>query len=339
MIEKMEKSNPLLRLMKKFQKGARPVTHMGPFLPLVRIKERGLPFNDIMRNSQAMTEAALMSFELGFESTVLPFDLNVEAEMLGARVRYHDGFDGNPVYPTIADKPFTPGDDIAIPDALAEKGRMPAILKTIGSLKECAKDRGAVGVFIPGPFTLAGQVLDMDALYVMLLKQPGKAMRLFEQLTTFINQLIDLYIYAGADFMIVVEGGGASISPKTFRKLLLPSMQHILKPKKIPQITFFFGSSREIIEFMLACDTDGILLDKECDIEKTRGLIPETIPLFGQCGGFDMLANATPAEVTDKVHRCLDLGFTTVCPPADVYPPARIENIEAFVRALQEYDK
>ena len=85
-----------------------------------------MPFNDTMRDSQAMTEAALMSFEFGFESTVLPFDLNVEAEMLGARVQYHDGFDGNPVYPTIADKSFTPEDDIEIPDALAEKGRMPA---------------------------------------------------------------------------------------------------------------------------------------------------------------------------------------------------------------------
>ena len=32
MIEKMEESNPLIRLMKKFQKGTRPVTHMGPFM-------------------------------------------------------------------------------------------------------------------------------------------------------------------------------------------------------------------------------------------------------------------------------------------------------------------
>jgi len=97
MIEKMEESNPLVRLMKKFQKGTIPVAPMGPFLPLVHIKERGLPFNDIMRDSQAMTEAALMSFEFGFESTVLPFDLIVEAEMLGARLRYHDRFDGNSV--------------------------------------------------------------------------------------------------------------------------------------------------------------------------------------------------------------------------------------------------
>ena len=337
MIDKMETSDPLVRLMKKYQKGARPVVHMGPFLPLVLIKERGLPFNDILRDSQAMTEAALMSFEFGFESTVLPFDLNVEAEMLGARVQYQEGFDGNPVYPTIAEKPFTPEDNIEIPDALAKKGRMPAILKTIGSLKGRAGVRGAVGVCIPGPFTLAGQVLDIDALYLMLLKQPDKSLRLFEQLTAFIHRLIDLYFDAGADFMIVVEGGGAAIAPKTFRKLLLPYMRAILKPRKLPQIAFFFGNSREIVEFMLACDSDGILLDKECDIENVRGLIPRGMPLFGECGGYDMLATATPQEITEKVHRCLEMGFTSVCPPADIYPPARLENIEAFVKALKSY--
>jgi [methyl-Co(III) methanol-specific corrinoid protein]:coenzyme M methyltransferase len=339
MIQNMDKNNPLVQLMKKFQKGTRPAIHMGPFLPLIRIKERGLPFNDVMRDSIAMTEAALMSFEFGFESTVLPFDLNVEAEMLGAQVRYHDGFDGNPVYPTIATKPFTPEEDIKIPDALLEKGRISTILKAIGATKEQAEDRGAVGVFIPGPFTLAGQVMDMDALYKMVLKQPEKMLRLFEQLTAFINQLIDLYIGAGADFMIVVEGCGASIAPKTFRKFLSPFLKEILKPHNIPQIAFFFGNSMDIIECMLACDTDGILLDKGHNIKKIRELIPGVIPLFGECGGLDMLANSTPAKITEKVHHCLDSGFTTVCPPADIYPPARIENIDAFVKALQEYQE
>ena len=149
--------------------------------------------------------------------------------------------------------------------------------------------------------------------------------------------MIDLYIAAGADFMIVVEGGGSSIAPKTFRKLLLPFIQDILKPKKMPQIAFFSGSSRAIIEFMLACDADGILLEKECDIEKSRGLIPEGMPFFGECGSYDMLSTSTPQEITEKVYRCLERGFTSVCPPADIYPPAKIENIEAFVKAVKGY--
>ena len=105
----------------------------------------------------------------------------------------------------------------------------------------------------------------------------------------------------------------------------------------MPRIAFFFGNSREMIEFMLACNADGILLDKECDIEKARGLIPGSMPLFGECGGSDLLSTATPQEITEKVHRCLDMGFTSVCPPADIYPPAKMENIEAFVKALKSY--
>lgn len=56
--------NSLVDLMEKFQKGSKPALHLGPFLPLARIKERGLSFNDIMKDPQAMTEAALMNYEL-----------------------------------------------------------------------------------------------------------------------------------------------------------------------------------------------------------------------------------------------------------------------------------
>ena len=337
MIKEMETNNPLIRLMEKYQKGNKPAFHLSPFLPLARIRERGLPFNDIMRDPHAMTEAALMSFEFGFESTVLPFDLNVEAEILGAEVRYHEGFDGHPVYPTIADKPATTVDDIKIPDAIAEKGRMPAILKTIRSIKACAQDMGAVGAFIPGPFSLAGQVMDMDELFLMTLKKPEPTREIFERLTEFIINLKEVYISAGIDFMMVWEGAGAAISPKAFCKFLLPCMQAIFKSKKVPQVVSLSGSSDQFIELMLACNPDGIALDDECDIQKARELIPDSIPLVSGCGAYDMLADATPAAITEKVKRYLDMGFTTVLLPADIYPPARIENIEAFVRALHEY--
>ena len=333
----MEMNNPLVQLMEKYQKGNKPTFHVGPFLSLARIRERGLPFNDILRDSQAMTEAALLSFEFGFESTVLPFDLNVEAEILGAGVRYHEGFDGHPVYPTISAKPVTTVDDIEIPNALAKKGRMPVILKTIRSIKERAQDKGAVGIFMPGPFTLAGQVMDMDELFLMLMKQPESTRKILQRLTEFIVQLKEIYVHAGIDFMMIVEGGGATISPIMFHELILPCIQDIFKSKKVPLVISLFGNSDKFVELMLECDPDGIVLDKEYSIENTKEIIPVSIPLFSRCGSNDMLANATPAAITEKVNRYLDMGFTTVGPPADIYPPGRIENIEAFVKALQEY--
>lgn len=156
-------------------------------------------------------------------------------------------------------------------------------------------------------------------------------------MTEFLIRLKDVYIRAGIDFILVVEGGGAAISPKAFHKMVLPRMQEIFSVKTVPQIAYVFGHSDNYAELVQACEPDGIALDKECSVEKAREFLDEPIPLFGACGRYDLLANATPVEITAKVHRCLDMGFTTVGPPADIYPPARLENITAFVRAFKEY--
>ena len=97
----------------------------------------------------------------------------------------------------------------------------------------------------------------MDELFVMLLKQPEPTRKIFEKLTEFILKLKDVYIRAGIDFFLVVEGGGAAISPKAFRELLLPCMQDIFKSKMVPQIVYIFGTSEKFVELMLACDPDG----------------------------------------------------------------------------------
>jgi [methyl-Co(III) methanol/glycine betaine-specific corrinoid protein]:coenzyme M methyltransferase len=214
---------------------------------------------------------------------------------------------------------------------------MPVILETIRSIKDRARDQGPIGVFLPGPFTLAGQVMDVDELYLMLLKQPASSRKIFERLTMLIHKLIDVYVREGVDFMVVVEGGGASISPQIYGKLIQPCMQDIFSAKKIPQVISLFGNSEKVVEFMLACDPDGIVLDKDSRMETAGDLLPESMPVFTECGSYDMLATATPDTITEKVNRYLDMGFTTVNPPADIYPPAKNENIEAFVRALRNY--
>ena len=284
-----------------------------------------------------MTAVARMNFELGFESTVVPFDLNVEAEILGARVCYHDGFDGYPVYPTIAHRPVAEAEDVAIPTDIRTSGRMPAILHTICSLKNSGSDPGAVGAFIPGPFTLAGQVMEPEQLFMMLLKKPDQARRILERLTDFINALKSVYAAAGVDFMVVEEGGAAGVSPGIFGQLLLPNLQAIFAEKPCPMAISFIGGTDQSLDFLLACDPDGVGIDRQCDTAGAREKIPAALPLFSGCGAHDMLANAGPETIAAAVRRRLDLGATAVGPPADIYPPAKMENIAAFVRAVREY--
>ncbi len=138
--------------------------------------------------------------------------------------------------------------------------------------------------------------------------------------------------------MTVAEEGGANISPKAFRNLILPCMHEIFESSRIPRVVLLFGRPETVVQFALTCAPDGVILEKGFGIEEIRGRLPESIPLFGECGAHDMLSTATPAEIARIVNRHLDMGFTTVSPPADIYPPAKIENIEAFVKALRAKD-
>ncbi len=329
--------NLMMQLMRKYQRGNRSTFHSGPFLPIAGIRESGLSFNDVFRNAETMTAAARMSFDLGFESTVAPFDLNVEAEILGARVGYHDGFEGHPVYPTITQRPVAYVQDLAIPTDIAGSGRMPAILQTIGSLKNSGSNQGAVGAFMPGPFTLAGQVMEPEQLFLMLMKKPDQARTILERLTDFLNGLKAVYAAAGVDFMVVEEGGAASVSPRMFGRLLLPSLQTVFAEKPCPMVLSLVGGTEPFLDFLLACDPDGVRIDSRCDTASAREKIPAALPLFTGCGVPDLLAAGGPETIAKAVRRRLDQGATAVEPPADIYPPAKMENILAFIRAVREY--
>lgn len=330
-------TNPLTGLLNRCKKGNRAVFSAGPFLCIERMNCLGLAFNDILTKPEAMASAALLNFELGFDAAVLPFDLNVEAEILGAEVRYHDTVDGIPVYPTVVEKIVRTAEDVVIPENIAEKGRLPAVFESIRIMKATCSGKDAVGVFLPGPFTLAGQVMDMDEMFLMVLKQPDVTVEVFSRLAEFILVLRDAYVDTGVDFIVVEEGGATTISPRAFRKLLLPHLQKILKQKKVPHILSLTGSSDKFIALMLECRPDGIGVDQQCDIKQVRQIVPPPLPLFAVCGDYDMLADSNPEEIKATVIGCLDEGVTCAMPPPDIYPPAKLENIEAFVNTVRHY--
>ena len=328
---------PLKELLKKNQRGNRPAFLPGPFLPLTLVRERGLGFNSVLRDTAAMAEVALMNYELGFESTVLPFDMNVEAEILGATVAYHEGFDGNPVYPTITSRPVACAADIIIPARLETEVRMPNILNAIRTIKTQASGQGAVGVFMPGPFTLAGQVMEPEVLFVMVLKKPQQAGDILDRLAGFLETLKAAYVAAGVDFILIEEGGAASISPKVFSSLLLPRLQGFFTDRSVPHIIGLSGGSSRFIPFMLYCRPDGISVDRDYDLDAARNEIPESLPFFAECGDHTLLAHGTPEIITGMVRNCLAKGSTTAVPPADIYPPAKTENIRTFIEAIRTY--
>jgi [methyl-Co(III) methanol-specific corrinoid protein]:coenzyme M methyltransferase len=328
-------ANAFIDLTETFRRGKRSVFSLGPFLPIESLWRQGWHFNQILQEPEVMAQAALANLDLGFESTVLPFDLNVEAEALGAKVRYHETLEGIPVYPTIAHKIVADPEDVVIPADICAAGRVPRILDALSQAR--ASNRGAVGAFVPGPFTLAGQMMDMDKMFVMTMKQPGVVRQILERLAQTIIGVRDAYIQAGAQFIVVEEGGATAISPRLFADLILPYLQAILAVKRVPHILFLTGNTDRFIGLMLQCEADGLGVDQACHVDAVRGQVPMDVPLAAVIGEYAMLAKAEPDQVRETVHHFLDKGLTLVLPPADIYPPAKRENIAAFVEAVGSY--
>ena len=66
--------NPPTAPAAKYQRGNHPVFAPAPFLSILLIHDRGLRFNRILKHAEDMTAAALLNFELGFETTAVPLD-------------------------------------------------------------------------------------------------------------------------------------------------------------------------------------------------------------------------------------------------------------------------
>jgi len=328
--------NLFYRLMESYRWGLRAVFAPHPFIPLARMREKGLVFNDILQNEKDMAAAAMLAVEEGFDSTALPFDMNVEAEILGGEILYHEEVEGHPVYPTMGVRTIQTAEDIRIPGNVPEAGRMPVILQAIRKTKENLKGRAGVGVFIPGPFTLAGQVLDPDKMFVMVLKTPETFAAILERLTDLLSRVRDTYISAGAEFVTVEEGGATTISPQSFKKLLSPRLSALFSDKKVPHVLSLTGRSDRFIDLLLACRPDAFGVDQECDLASVVERAPEGMPLFCVCGAYAMMAKATPQVVRETVRQCIITDRVFPLPPADIYPPAKPENMVAFIETARQ---
>ncbi len=120
------------------------------------LHELGYTFSEVHHDPIKLAAAAASTSRLsGLESAVLPLDLCVEAEVLGAGVDFRSDAP-RPEYP-IVNRPVANsiGDlRLNVPVDLAQAGRLPIVLRALHELKDQIGQTVAIGAVVPGPFTL-----------------------------------------------------------------------------------------------------------------------------------------------------------------------------------------
>jgi len=113
----------------------------------------GVSFGEIHTDPEKMAAAAATTYHsFGFESAVVPMDLCVEAEALGAQVDFR--LDAPRLeFPRVVAPLAASADEskFDVPADLTHRGRLPVVVEAIRRLKDLVGREIVVGAWVPGP--------------------------------------------------------------------------------------------------------------------------------------------------------------------------------------------
>ncbi len=307
------------------------------------LEKNGWRFADIHTDAHKMAQVAASSYQLfGFESAVVPFDMGVEAEVLGSKVNFYSHRE-DVLYPTIvkhaAEK--VTDLDIIIPSDLGNAGRIKLVREALGMLKKDIGNEVAIGSWVLGPYTLAGQLVDLTDLSKSAFKKPELMKELLGKLSGYLVEVIRLYREAGADYITVREmGAGPDIlSPRLFKSLIKPHLERIFAEIDSPKVLHMCGDTNAIIELLGDCGADAVSVENKNDVVNTRQILGPEALIFGDIDAYNVLVAGKPQDVEAAVKAAIDKGVNAIWPGCDIWPTAPKENMKMLVEATRKYGK
>ena len=301
----------------------------------------GANFAEIHNDPAKMAAAAATTYHsFGFESAVVPMDLCVEAEILGAKVDFR--LDAPRLeFPRVVEPLAASAEEFNFdaPTDLTRRGRLPIIIEAIRRLKDSVGREIVVGAWIPGPLTLAMQLIDLTRLTTDVVRAPEAVGRLLDPLTDLLPEVGRAYRAAGADFITVHEMGGSPgfIGPPAFKNVVQPRLKRLIAALPAPRVLSICGNTNRAITLLAECGADALNLDQLNEIARTRETLGAQVLLFGNIDPIGALVNDDEAGVRRAVQGAIDAGVDAVWPGCDLWPLVPATNMQAMVDEARNY--
>lgn len=309
------------------------------------LEQLGYKFAKVHSDAEMMANLAATSYKLyGYECAVVPFDFCVEAEALGCVMNAYEDV-AHLLYPTIKEKAIEDEemlDKFPIPEDLANAGRIPVVVEAIKLLKADIGDKVPIGTYFLGPFTLGGQVYDLDKMLKYAFKKQDLINAMLDRLADVLIRVAKIYQDAGADYITVREMGSGTdlLSPRLWKSLIKPHLVKIfaaLKEMNFPNNLHICGETNMIIKDMNECGADSMSVELKNNVAKTREDIGSDPLIFGNVDAYKLLVIDPVEEVEKAVVASLEQGVDAIWPGCDIWPEAKPENVKALVEATAKH--
>jgi [methyl-Co(III) methanol-specific corrinoid protein]:coenzyme M methyltransferase len=304
------------------------------------IDQMGIRFAQIHSSAEYMARSAITNAEIfGFDAVIIPYDMCTVPEALGRGVSLYEDSE-EVLYPTVPSKWGTL-DEVNIPTEYLSMGRMPIVDEAFGILKDRADGKYALGGWVLGPFTMAGQLLELDVLMKGTAKDRDRVTAFLSKMTDLVIQVALHYQSLGADYMNIREMGTGTdlLSPRMWKALIQPNLQRVFAALKSPKVLHICGATDMIVEMMNDCGADALSVDQKNNLAESRKKLGDDVLILGNFNPYGTLVQMDSSQVEPVIKKCIEEGADAVWPGCDLWPEVKRPNVEAYVRAVREFGK
>ena len=249
------------------------------------LQSEGLIFHETHKDAQKMSKAAASTFKLsGLPSAVLPLDMYVEAEALGAEINFRETMEFE--FPQVRKARFGSVKELTAETenvhSFINGGRIKLVCDAIKLLKGDVGNDVVIGGMIPGPYTLLLLVVDAGKMFLEMKKEPAAVTNALIHLTSLLAQVGVDYRDAGADFITIHDMGGspAFLGPVKYEQFVLPAEKLLIEKLPKPRVLSVCGNVTNSLHLLAQTGADAISIDQTVDLVTARQALKDTL-LFG----------------------------------------------------------
>ena len=303
------------------------------------LRDLGYSFSEVHHDPFKLAAAAASTPRLtGFESAVLPLDLCVEAEVLGAEIDFRAGA-ARPEYPIVTRPVANSMGDLRlnVPADLAQAGRLPIVLRGLRELNDQIGSTVAIGAVVTGPFTLLTWLLPPGQVYTELMHPPANLAAVLNELAELMIEVAVLYRAAGADFITVHEMGGSPgvVGPQRFERWVLPALKTLFSRPNAPEVLSACGRTTGSIGLLAQTGARALSVDQLNAVAKSREALGVEALLLGNIDPVRILADGDREQIRWAVDDALGAGVDAVWPGCDLWPLTPLDNLRTLVTATR----
>jgi MtaA/CmuA family methyltransferase len=272
----------------------------------------------------------------GLEGVRVPFDVTVEASVLGAEAGW-GRVDRQPSISRTALNDIEELERLDIVEPRSGKASK-AVLSAVDMLSSRMEGVPVI-CGIVAPFMLACQMLGIEQTLMNIVREPSFVRMLVRKAEMFDQMYVVAAIDAGADVITLIDATatGDILSREQYEEYALSYETAMVLRARFGgarSVLHICGDTSKLLSSIKMSGATGFSVDQSMDLVAVKNVLGEDMALIGNVSPTESLLYGTPDQVEEESLACLRSQVNVLAPGCGLAPRTPTVNVKAMVRTV-----